>query len=423
MILVDASFILELLVRNSKGLTSDDLLAVEPRAAAVSLDLLLFENQLPFFVIEKLYQLASPSLIDANPCPSNYNCLLKLYINYFSGSSTIEFIQPLPNVKIEYFTDLLRTYQLPPPGEQPKRHRQPIKHLYSATQLHEAGVKFEAEFQTPYILFELGRVLAFMVEQASLPNSMTAVEAIVASRAVTFAKEIGLNSIVLDGDSLKNDKVSLIDYSHLIEEAKDVAEMYNNVGTQPGVPRPPVNAANAPPNPFGNAFYGAGSGLIRGGLGAYGEKILGLSYEYVQSNISEEPIVRGQAFFHQSLLLQTASILYVTSLCLQENIPNDAEAIAALRTITFAPDLGFSNVIVEGDSETVIKAFKSEESFASFGHLVSTVKLIVESFNQISFSHTEQWLIIIYRHSCCILLVITYKEKGFEGDNEEAIKA
>uniref|UniRef100_A0A7N2LN62 Uncharacterized protein n=1 Tax=Quercus lobata TaxID=97700 RepID=A0A7N2LN62_QUELO len=60
--------------------------------------------------------------------------------------------------------------------------------------------------------------------------------------------------------------------------------MYNNVGTQPGVPRPPVNAANAPPNPFGNAFYGAGSRLIRGGLGAYGEKILGSSAEYVQSN-------------------------------------------------------------------------------------------------------------------------------------------
>lgn len=62
--------------------------------------------------------------------------------------------------------------------------------------------------------------------------------------------------------------------------------MYNNVGTQPGVPRPPVNAANVPPNPFGNAFYGAGSGLIRGGLGAYGEKILGSSSEYVQSNVS-----------------------------------------------------------------------------------------------------------------------------------------
>lgn len=62
--------------------------------------------------------------------------------------------------------------------------------------------------------------------------------------------------------------------------------MYNNVGPQPGVPRPPINTQ---PSPFGNAFYGAGSGLIRGGLGAYGEKILGSSSEYVQSNVSSLP--------------------------------------------------------------------------------------------------------------------------------------
>jgi hypothetical protein len=62
-----------------------------------------------------------------------------------------------------------------------------------------------------------------------------------------------------------------------------VTEMYNNVGGQAGVTIPPTNSQ---PNPFGNAFYGAGSGLIRGGLGAYGEKILGSSSEYVQSNVS-----------------------------------------------------------------------------------------------------------------------------------------
>ncbi|XP_010519024.1 PREDICTED: protein YIF1B-A [Tarenaya hassleriana] len=59
--------------------------------------------------------------------------------------------------------------------------------------------------------------------------------------------------------------------------------MYNNVGPQPGMPIP---SGNPKPNPFGNAFYGPGSGLIRSGLGAYGEKILGSSSEYVQSNIS-----------------------------------------------------------------------------------------------------------------------------------------
>lgn len=45
----------------------------------------------------------------------------------------------------------------------------------------------------------------------------------------------------------------------------------------------PMNSAS---KPFGNAFYGSGSGLIRGGLGAYGEKILGSGSEYVQSNVS-----------------------------------------------------------------------------------------------------------------------------------------
>ncbi|KAF8388590.1 hypothetical protein HHK36_027267 [Tetracentron sinense] len=63
-----------------------------------------------------------------------------------------------------------------------------------------------------------------------------------------------------------------------------ITAMYENLGTQPGVPRPPLNPE---PNPFGNPFSGASSGLIRGGLGAYGERILGSSSEYVQSNISK----------------------------------------------------------------------------------------------------------------------------------------
>ena len=74
--------------------------------------------------------------------------------------------------------------------------------------------------------------------------------------------------------------------------------MYNNLGAQPGVPRPPTNPQ---PNPFGNAFYGAGSGLIRGGLGAYGEKFLGSSSEYVQSNVSSMLLLLPIEFYFMLL--------------------------------------------------------------------------------------------------------------------------
>ncbi|KAL6211034.1 hypothetical protein ACLB2K_011061 [Fragaria x ananassa] len=55
-----------------------------------------------------------------------------------------------------------------------------------------------------------------------------------------------------------------------------------NLGFQSGAPIPGLNPTS---NQFGNAFCGAGSGLIREGLGAYGKRICGSSSQYVQSNI------------------------------------------------------------------------------------------------------------------------------------------
>ncbi|KAK6286749.1 hypothetical protein POUND7_012928 [Theobroma cacao] len=60
--------------------------------------------------------------------------------------------------------------------------------------------------------------------------------------------------------------------------------MHDNRGPLPGVSGPLLNP---PSSPFGNSFYGAGSGLIRGGLGAYGGKLFGSGSDYVQSNISK----------------------------------------------------------------------------------------------------------------------------------------
>ncbi|KAK9997272.1 hypothetical protein SO802_021958 [Lithocarpus litseifolius] len=112
MILVDASFVLEFFFRNSR---QKNPLVGEPWAAAVMLDLVLLENQLPFFVIQKLYKLAFPSL-------SDYDGLLELSFRYFREFN-IQSIKPHPNVQIEHFTDLLRTFQIPPPEKLATKER------------------------------------------------------------------------------------------------------------------------------------------------------------------------------------------------------------------------------------------------------------------------------------------------------------
>ena len=62
--------------------------------------------------------------------------------------------------------------------------------------------------------------------------------------------------------------------------------------------------------------------------------------------------------------------------------------MAATKAITFAFELGLSSV-VEGDSEIIIKALRSEdESFVTFGQIISTAKLSMDAFCSISFSYS-----------------------------------
>ena len=81
---------------------------------------------------------------------------------------------------------------------------------------------------------------------------------------------------------------------------------------------------------------------------------------------------------------------------LSENIrlhpsTDDVEALVVAKAILFAHDCGFSSIILKGDSEVVIKALQSnEDSFASFGHLLSSLKNTIDAFDFISFSHTRR---------------------------------
>ncbi|XP_065638616.1 uncharacterized protein LOC136071366 [Quercus suber] len=66
------------------------------------------------------------------------------------------------------------------------------------------------------------------------------------------------------------------------------------------------------------------------------------------------------------------------------------EALAAARAISFAHELSFTNYVLEGDSDVVIKALKhSDDSLSSFGHILASAKTLTD-VKCITFSHTRR---------------------------------
>ena len=67
------------------------------------------------------------------------------------------------------------------------------------------------------------------------------------------------------------------------------------------------------------------------------------------------------------------------------------KALAIVRASRFAQEVGFSSVILKGDSKRVIKSLRSEESFfASYGHLIEDAKVISKSFVDLTISHVKR---------------------------------
>ena len=127
MIMLDASFILDLFLKSRfGGWTRDDPMFLEAWLLnSVVRELLLHENQLPFFFffIEELYHLALPSL-------SNSISLIKLTFDFFKPLN-IQNKSPNVTVEIQHFTDLLRFFLLPP--QLPNRVGEVIFPKYSIT--------------------------------------------------------------------------------------------------------------------------------------------------------------------------------------------------------------------------------------------------------------------------------------------------
>ena len=65
--------------------------------------------------------------------------------------------------------------------------------------------------------------------------------------------------------------------------------------------------------------------------------------------------------------------------------------LAACNAFCLARELQFDQVIVEGDSELVIKTLNSEDySFTSFGHIIRDIKIASSAFRYLVFCHTNR---------------------------------
>jgi hypothetical protein len=163
MILLDAIFIIELFVRfhilyvlkhvvadNENELLvrtreeENDYISSQPwLEGGIRHDLILLENQLPFFVLEQLYTFAFSDSSD----PVHQLDFIIHSVFYFSAYIYGEFHDDMQlpeefnNKEVKHFTDLIRDVFYSVPDLKPTES---LGNVYCATKLDEAGLKFKA---------------------------------------------------------------------------------------------------------------------------------------------------------------------------------------------------------------------------------------------------------------------------------------
>jgi hypothetical protein len=152
-ILLDAIFIIELFLKTSKK--EPDYILSKPWLVNYLLyDLILLENQLPFFVLEKLYKFAFNDSSGCNHCEEGMQIeehkkdlkkedapFVRLSRKYFSHFDKEK--DSIIGEEVKHLTDLLR-YLLCSVPELIQKPRKPMVNLFSATKLDYARLKFEA---------------------------------------------------------------------------------------------------------------------------------------------------------------------------------------------------------------------------------------------------------------------------------------
>ena len=108
--------------------------------AAITRDLQLLENQLPYFLLKYLFEEGAFLNFTKEDYP-NRDRFLILCHRFFFNSENDDF--PEPNDQIQHFTDLRRYFLLMDFLQRDQKQEKHVRDLPTATKLHGSGVKFK----------------------------------------------------------------------------------------------------------------------------------------------------------------------------------------------------------------------------------------------------------------------------------------
>ncbi|KAK2641264.1 hypothetical protein Ddye_023027 [Dipteronia dyeriana] len=144
MILVDAAFIIEILLKSKfKNLQNrNDRIFTKPwMIADIMFDMCLLENQLPFFILKELGTILSM------PSKDNNHPIINLIHDFTKDSWDFSKIEDsLENKsfeRVEHLVDFLSICLVPSEKDMPKKTKLGTLTTPTVTELHQAGVKFQ----------------------------------------------------------------------------------------------------------------------------------------------------------------------------------------------------------------------------------------------------------------------------------------
>ncbi|TXG62544.1 hypothetical protein EZV62_009538 [Acer yangbiense] len=139
MILYDAVFIIELFLRHYWEVV--DFLLEKPRYKnTIKRDLQLLENQLPYFILNELYDLAIKGFDTYNGSAYKDPSFLYVSCKFFRDDDFSGVYGSLSSKDVKHFTDLRRYFQMENHPTSKKQGK--VEDLPCATKLQESGVRF-----------------------------------------------------------------------------------------------------------------------------------------------------------------------------------------------------------------------------------------------------------------------------------------